>query len=222
MNDVSMPDYHPGDVLKTLLKQQSLSIRQFSRLCGLDAAVVSRIINGKQQPKLKHLQVFAQCLKIPVNKLLNDADYTAAIREQTMTDSLIILLQQLSVDFCLNIPDFSQRQIEQELDKYEQFGHTAEGRQTIYDNFQVKLDQLNAAGPFIEQLQSMYNRYCDRNTPDSQRTIIASALLYFICATDIIPDFLFPIGYLDDVIAIALVLERLAQLNSQSCPVVDY
>ena len=35
----------------------------------------------------------------------------------------------------------------------------------------------------------------------AKRSIIGSALLYFILSTDIIPDYVFPFGYLDDTIA---------------------
>ena len=36
--------------------------------------------------------------------------------------------------------------------------------------------------------------------------VIGSALIYFIISVDIIPDYIFPIGYLDDAIAVKLVL----------------
>jgi uncharacterized membrane protein YkvA (DUF1232 family) len=35
---------------------------------------------------------------------------------------------------------------------------------------------------------------------------MGSALLYFILPVDVIPDYIFPIGYLDDAIAVQLVL----------------
>ncbi len=31
-----------------------------------------------------------------------------------------------------------------------------------------------------------------------ERCILGSVLLYFVLATDVIPDYVFPIGYLDD------------------------
>ncbi|MEH7609111.1 DUF1232 domain-containing protein [Priestia megaterium] len=35
--------------------------------------------------------------------------------------------------------------------------------------------------------------------------------MYFILPTDIIPDYVFPIGYLDDAIAVQLVMNQLAE-----------
>ena len=82
------------------------------------------------------------------------------------------------------------------------------------------MNQVGGAGPFIEQLKQMHEQFCaDDITPD-ERTILGSALLYFIIATDVIPDYVFPIGYLDDAIAVRLVLNRLAQLKRIEPPAV--
>jgi uncharacterized membrane protein YkvA (DUF1232 family) len=55
----------------------------------------------------------------------------------------------------------------------------------------------------------MYLEYCDEKTSAAKRSILGSALLYFILPTDIIPDYVFPIGYLDDAIAVQLVMNQL-------------
>ncbi|MEC0105918.1 YkvA family protein [Paenibacillus taichungensis] len=57
----------------------------------------------------------------------------------------------------------------------------------------------------------MHIQYCDEITSENDRTLIGSALLYFISSADLIPDYLFPIGYLDDAIVVYLVLDRLEQ-----------
>ena len=57
---------------------------------------------------------------------------------------------------------------------------------------------------FIEQLTDMYQQFCNETISKEERAVLGSALLYFILSTDIIPDYLFPIGYLDDAIAVEL------------------
>ena len=110
--------------------------------------------------------------------------------------------------------------VEQELSRYEQYAQTEEGQRIIREGFPAKVNQVSGAGPFIEQLKQMHEQFCtDDITPD-ERTILGSALLYFILSTDIIPDYVFPIGYLDDAIAVRLVLNRLAKIN-KAAPSVD-
>lgn len=46
------------------------------------------------------------------------------------------------------------------------------------------------------------------------KTVIGSGLLYFVLSADIIPDYSFPLGYIDDALAVRLVLERLKELET--------
>jgi len=64
-------------------------------------------------------------------------------------------------------------------------------------------------GPFIDHLMEMYKQYASKETAEHERAVFGSVLLYFILSTDVIPDYIFPIGYLDDAIAINLGLSRL-------------
>lgn len=59
------PNDRLGKLIKKLLKERALSMRQLGILTNIDPATVSRIINGKQPPKQKHLQKFAECLQVP-------------------------------------------------------------------------------------------------------------------------------------------------------------
>jgi uncharacterized membrane protein YkvA (DUF1232 family) len=81
----------------------------------------------------------------------------------------------------------------------------------ICNNFQTKIEQVGSVGTFIDQLKQMYLEYCDEKTSAAKRSILGSALLYFILPTDIIPDYVFPIGYLDDAIAVQLVMNQLTE-----------
>jgi uncharacterized membrane protein YkvA (DUF1232 family) len=40
--------------------------------------------------------------------------------------------------------------------------------------------------------------------------VIGSTLLYLILTPDVIPDYVFPIGYLDDAIAVSMTVDRLS------------
>jgi len=206
-----------GILLRELLKKNSLSMRKLSELTGIDVATISRIVNGKQQPKISHLKKFADHLHVPLEKLVNATNSVVTdIDKDTPTN---IFHSVDNIQDVLGLSDlfdqeFTTDRVERELIKYEQYAKTAEGNQKIHNDFRSKVDQVNGAGPFIEQLKEMYEIYCNKNTSDEKRALIGSALLYFILSTDIIPDYVFPIGYLDDAIAVQLVLNRLSQLNN--------
>jgi uncharacterized membrane protein YkvA (DUF1232 family) len=55
----------------------------------------------------------------------------------------------------------------------------------------------------------MYNQFLSDDVSEETRPIIGSVLLYFILSIDIIPDYVFPIGYIDDITALKLVEKRL-------------
>ncbi|MBB6676345.1 DUF1232 domain-containing protein [Cohnella lubricantis] len=109
-------------------------------------------------------------------------------------------------------PHFTAEHVRKELSKYELYALTDEGERTIRDSFRSKIESVGGAGPFIEQLRSLYELFGGESTSAEKRAIAGSALLYFILSTDIIPDYAFPFGYLDDAIAVQLVLDRLAEM----------
>ena len=201
-----------GELLKTLLKKNSLSMRKLSGLTGVDTATISRIVNGKQQAKLNHLQQFAYHLNIPLEKLIEAAGYEiGGGKEESKSEVLSSVdnIQEILKSFKLVDTKFTLAYVEKELAKLEEYAKTEEGHHVICDNFKKKIAQIGSVGPFIEQLNQMYIQYCDSKTLAAKRSIIGSALLYFILSTDIIPDYVYPIGYLDDTIAVQLVLNRL-------------
>lgn len=203
-----------GEMIKSLLQKHSLSMRKFSSICGMDVATISRIVNGKQQPKLIHLKLFSEHLNISLDKLIEASGYkvddAGAEKSSDIRDSFDNMLEMLG-DSKLFDPKVTRERIEQELAKYEQYAETEEGHRLICQEFNTKVAQVHGVGPFIEQLKEIYNRYCDKDTSRNDRSVLGSALLYFILSTDIIPDYIFPIGYVDDAIAIHLVLDRMNQ-----------
>lgn len=212
----SKKDFKLGIMLKELLKEHSISMHRLSKLTGIDTATISRIINGKQPANIKHLQKFAQCLDVPIYKLLIASGYiTDNWKQQNILDTHIIvdLIQKMLNSSNLLSQQYDLGKIEQELDKYEQYAQTEEGKEIIHTNFKEKINNVNGNGLFIEQLKQMYEQFYDGNISTKKRIILGSGLLYFILSTDIIPDYVFPIGYLDDVLAIKLVLDRLSKIK---------
>lgn len=204
-----------GLLLKDLLKQRSLSMRKLSELTEIDTATISRIVSGKRKAKPEHLQKFADCLEIPIadlfiaagyqleknnGKIYSDDLYSSVYNIQTILESSNLYNKKFTID-----------SVEKQLEKYEQFAQTEEGKETILAGFEEKLQKLGSIGPFISHLKEMFEKYCTMKGPSHHLAIIGSALLYFILPVDVIPDYIFPIGYLDDAVAVQLVSDLLAK-----------
>jgi uncharacterized membrane protein YkvA (DUF1232 family)/predicted XRE-type DNA-binding protein len=199
-----------GLLLRSLLKKNALSMRKLSSLTGIDTATVSRIINGKQQANLHHLKQFAHYLNKPLEALIDPSNNTENEVETGIHYS-IDKIQEILKSFDIVDTNFTIERVKQELTKYKQYAQTDEGHSMILDNFQSKIEQVGSVGTFIDQLKQMYLEYCSEETSAAKRSILGSALLYFILPTDIIPDYVFPIGYLDDAIAVQLVMNQLTE-----------
>ncbi len=209
-----------GLLLKAMLREHSLSMRKLSELTGIDTATISRIVNGKQTANARHLQRIAHALNYPVGQLLSAAGFEVdSPRQEIAPDIHTIVDEVLKSSILLSGQCITER-VEQELSRYEQYAQTEEGQRIIREDFSAKLNQVGGAGPFIEHLKQMHEQFCADDTTRDERTILGSALLYFIIATDIIPDYVFPIGYLDDALAVRLALNRLAQLKRIKPPAV--
>lgn len=203
-----------GTALKTLLKERSLSMRKLGALTGIDTATISRIVNGKQQAKPDHLQQFAIHLDVPLERLFKAAGFDIGAPERNRPSDIhtsIDSIQKALLSSNLFDHHFTMEHVQKELGKYEQYALTEEGKNLIIESFHSKIDSVNGAGPFIDQLRQMYELFCQDTITLEKRAIVGSALLYFILSADIIPDYVFPFGYLDDAIAVQLVLERLSQ-----------
>jgi uncharacterized membrane protein YkvA (DUF1232 family) len=191
-------------------------MRKLSTITGIDTATISRIVNNKQQAKPSHLQSFANHLGVPVAILFQAAGYDLELNEQNAPSDIldsIDTIQEILVSSNFLDHQFNMEKIHQELAKYEQFALTKEGEQKIFKEFETKVEQVRGAGPFINELNDMYKSFCEENNPIEKRAILGSVLLYFILSTDIIPDYVFPFGYLDDCLAVQIGLDRLSKFN---------
>lgn len=194
-----------GPLLKRLLDERALSLRKCSTLTGIQTATISRIINGKRKVTSEQLLRFAECLQVPVSDLFEAAGYPVRSEVLTTKDHIQHFLEASD----LFQHKLSVEHVKQELSKYEQFSQTAEGKEEILSKFEDKIKKLSSVGPFIDQLTDMFQRFRDKQGPLKEKLLIGSALLYFIATIDLIPDYLLPIGYIDDAIAVSLVVNSL-------------
>ncbi|MFD0867689.1 RapGH repressor [Chlamydia abortus] len=205
-----------GSLLKDLLRERSLSMRKLSERTGIHTATISRIINGKQQAKPDHLRKLSDHLQVPAEQLFRAAGYAVGepLEENpSQIDEIVSIIYEVLASSQWFHEHFTVERIEQELNKYEQYARTKEGQQVIHSDFRAKLDQVSGAGPFINQLSDMYRIYEEGQASPEERAVLGSGLLYFILSTDIIPDYIFPFGYLDDAIAVHLVQRRLKEIT---------
>ncbi|OIK11045.1 DNA-binding protein [Bacillus sp. MUM 116] len=203
-----------GMVLKDLLKQRSLSMRKLSELSEIDTATISRIVNGKRKATPEHLKKFADCLGVPFADLFCAAGYLIEQKpEKSYSDDLYATvdnIEKILESSNLYNKKFTIESVEKHLAKYEQFSQTEEGKETILKNFEKKLQKLGGIGPFISHLKVMFEQFSTKKATSHQLAIIGSALLYFILPVDVIPDYIFPIGYLDDAVAVQLASDLLS------------
>lgn len=211
-----------GAYLRGELKKACMSLRELARESGLDPSTVSRLMSGKQRPRPEHLVSIARILGLNVVELWQAAGYIgdgkAGPTTYAAVDGLTAPKPAANADaFILpSMEGFGVERIQAELEKYQVYGQTEEGREMILRDFEKKVVQVNGAGPFIRKLKALHRLYLDEKTDPEQKRIIAGVLLYFIIPTDIIPDYLFPIGYLDDAMAIDLVWQQVRCLVDES------
>ncbi|MGE8203189.1 DUF1232 domain-containing protein [Heyndrickxia sp. NPDC080065] len=201
-------------LLKEILKKRSFSMRKLSELTEIDTATISRIINGKRKANPEQLQKFADCLDVPITDLFIAAGYPieqAQKKPQSDIHISVDSIQNFLESSNLYDKKFTMASVEQELAKYEQYVQTEEGTETILNSFGEKLQKVGSIGPFINQLKDMYEKFRLKKGTPRELALMGSALIYFILPVDIIPDYIFPIGYLDDAIAVQIVINLLSK-----------
>lgn len=200
-------------LLRELLKERSLSMRKLGELTKIDTATISRIINGKRKANPEHLQKIADCLGVPIADLFVAAGYPIDQKqEQQYSDmhSSIDIIQSVLEPSGLYDKTFTIKSVEQQLANYQHYSQTEEGKESILNGFEKKLMKVGSVGPFISQLKEMFERFHSKNGTSAELAVMGSVLIYFIVSVDIIPDYTFPLGYLDDAIAVKLALNLLS------------
>ena len=70
--------------------------------------------------------------------------------------------------------DYTTTRVKQELENYERYAQTTEGEKRIHESFASKLEQIDSAGPFIEQLTDMYQQFCNETIPKKSVQFLAA------------------------------------------------
>lgn len=213
--DMSGDDRHNlGLLLKELLRERSLSMRKLSEMTEIDTATISRIINGKRKANIQHLEKFADCLEVPITGLLEAEGYSIEAKQEIDRSDIHASVEEIKEVLKLTNSydnNFSIEAVDQRLENFGQYSQTKEGEDTILNSFEEKIEKIGSIGPFIDQLKELFIRFKKRKGTPYELIIIGSALLYFISPVDVIPDYIFPIGYLDDAIAVQIALKSLKQ-----------
>ncbi|MEM1504986.1 helix-turn-helix domain-containing protein [Domibacillus sp. 8LH] len=202
-----------GVLLKQLLKEHSLSMRKLSEITGIDTATISRIISGKRRATPEHLQTLSDCLGIPSADLFTAAGYTineAKKDHQSDIHASLDSIQSILATSNLYNGTFTIERVEQQLKQYQHELQSEEARNTILKSFKEKIKKVGSGGPFIGELEQMFKHYRLKKGTSADLAVMGSVLMYFIVSLDVIPDYIFPIGYLDDAISVKLALSLLS------------
>ncbi|GGJ81954.1 transcriptional regulator [Lentibacillus kapialis] len=199
-----------AEAIQPYLNERHMSIRKLAQAAEIDPATLSRIMNGKRKPTMDHLYKIALCLDIPPADLLKSAGYPlyGEDEDDAVEPSAEKVRQMLAA---INLPpsDFTRQQVDDHLIKFKHYSRTEEGHQTILQQFSAKVTSAGSGGPYVEQLKEWYTRYKAQKSSTKELAIMGSALLYFIITLDVIPDYLMPVGYLDDAFVVQLMAKSL-------------
>jgi uncharacterized membrane protein YkvA (DUF1232 family) len=93
---------------------------------------------------------------------------------------------------------------------FEPADRLAEDRDTLHKRFWLKLKQVAAKLPFLEDLLAAYYCAFDKETPRHVQAALLWAIAYFILPFDFIPDMLPVLGYTDDAAVLATAIRLVA------------
>lgn len=197
-----------GIILKNILKERSISIRKFSQITTIDASTLSRIINGKRKATPEHLKAISNALNIPISVFFEANGYEIKAIENDFNEAINKINAFLEISEEYKNP-FNINELNEELDKCTEFSKTKEGKKIIKEEFEEKIEKIDCRGPFIDQLKNMFSAFLQNKSSLKSMALMGGALLYFIINVDIIPDYIFPIGYIDDAFVVEIVSNSL-------------
>lgn len=202
--------------INNYLNENNLSLRKFSKIVDIPTSTLSRIINSKQKPSITHIKKLSKFIPLFLNSFLND-DLSSKDINIYITNTQAIQNNEL-----YNILKFSQfadskklnQEINNQFNKCKEYAKTQDGINMIKSDFDKKIKEINGVGPLIDSLENLYSRYILENPSSTKALIIGAVLLYFIIPLDVIPDYLFGIGYIDDMLLLQFELSALDKLKS--------
>ncbi|CAM4314369.1 helix-turn-helix domain-containing protein [Lacicoccus alkaliphilus] len=199
------------EYLKTELSERGLSLRELGKLSGINHATLSRIMNGKRKANLDHLHRLSAGLDVKVTDLLSSAD-----ESHNETDDFNKSLEAVQTLVKTTYPEMHSITLEQinaEIEKYEEQGATPRGRSEIEEKLKEKIQHAPLTGTFFNNIDQMYNDFMMRRGRPENIALMGAALLYFIVTVDLIPDYLAPVGLLDDALIVQLISRKLEHDN---------
>ncbi|MGX8791438.1 helix-turn-helix domain-containing protein [Oceanobacillus sp. M60] len=201
-----------GDYLKEQLKEKHISMRELSKQTNINVSTISRIINHKRKPTNQHLVEISKALDVPFDELLQRTGLPVKSSENHTNDiqTSIVMIDQFLEQSDDHYDSFSMEKLKKQLDCYEKDAETEEGRRLILDTFHQKKEDAGARGAYMKKLSTFFHRICHKKGTRKELILMGAALIYFISTADVIPDYLFPVGYLDDAVAVQVVMNALA------------
>lgn len=199
------------EYLKTELSERGLSLRELGKLSGINHATLSRIMNGKRKANLDHLHRLSAVLDVNVADLLS-LTYDSHNKTNDFNKNLEAV-QTLVKTTYPEMDSITMERINAEIKKYEEQSATPRGRSEIQEKFKEKIQHSPMAGTFIKNIQQMYNDFRMRRGRPENIALMGAALLYFIVTVDLIPDYLAPVGLLDDALIVQLISRKLEYEN---------
>lgn len=199
-----------GKTLKYILENKELTMKQLSNCSNLDIATISRIVNGKRVASIQHLEVITACLDMTLVEFLELTNKQTIKSDGMVSDDLLLrsTIESVIQEEQIDPQVLTEQVLQNELHKYEQYANTKEGQRIIHQQFDQKLRDIDGNGHFISKLKTLFSFYTKEDTSVENRLYIGAALLYVITPIDLIPDMLFPIGYLDDLLIVQLVSNK--------------
>lgn len=94
-------------------------------------------------------------------------------------------------------------------------GKSSSDERKVRDGFWRTFKKAAARIPFAEDLVASYYCALDPRTPHRTRLILLGALAYFVLPMDWIPDFIFGVGFTDDI---AVLTGAIAAIRSSIMP----
>lgn len=177
-----------------------LSLRALARRAGVSHSAVSRLLSGRARPTAGLLRALAVPLGLAVDELLAAAGLPTAVGAPP--GDAWEALRGLGVE---PAPPALVLRVAERLERLREYAATTEGLALAREGLERKVAALGARGPVIDRLRTLGRLYLEgTGAPEAARLAAGSAVLYFLMAVDAIDDFMFPIGYLDDAVAIAL------------------
>lgn len=199
------------EYLSRRMEEKSLSARKLGALSGIDHATISKIMNGKRKVNIGHLQKLSSSLDIEMTALLDAAGYTAATGKKNGSKNQASIEAIHKMMEITNTYDgsFTLERVEQEITEYQKGCQSKGGRESILKQFSEKLDQTVSKGPFVERLRKMHSLFSSGKGSARELALMGAALLYFIVTADLLPDYLLPIGFMDDALVVQLVVQQM-------------